>query len=462
MSRRILLADDEATFRETFAKVLREEGMPVTAVGNGTDAIAAVTKQPFAVAILDIRMPGADGIKVLREIMRIRPQTRVIMITAFGTVEMAVEAIKLGACDYVVKPVVMDDILMKIQQNLRYIDLHQENEQLKKELNGRFEIEQIIGKSPAIEKVFEMIRKVAPTKSNVLVTGESGTGKELVARAIHSLAPQNSKRFLAINCSAIPESLLESELFGHMKGSFTSACQDKKGLFQCARGGTLFLDEIGHMPMSCEVKLLRAVEHKQIIPVGSTEPVDIDVRLIAATNKDLIKEINAGRFREDLYYRMNVVGIHLPPLRERKEDIPLLLEHFIKKYNAEMGKHCIGVSDDVMRLFMGYEWKGNIREMQNVIERAVIFAEDDVIKIPDIGSLGYHSVTLSEENQSLQAAVRAYEREHICRVLNKHGWNKAEAAKALNVGLSSLYRKIDELEIDFQKHRHNRKEKVAG
>ena len=462
MSRRILLADDETTFRETFAKVLQEEGMPVTAVSNGTDAIDAVTKQPFAVAILDIRMPGADGIKVLREIMRIRPQTRVIMITAFGTVEMAVEAIKLGACDYVVKPVVMDDILMKIHQNLRYIELHQENVQLKQELNGRFEIGQIIGKSQGIEKVFVMIRKVAPTKSNVLVTGESGTGKELVARAIHSLAPQNSKRFLAINCSAIPESLLESELFGHMKGSFTSACQDKKGLFQSARGGTLFLDEIGHMPMGCEVKLLRAVEHKQIIPVGSTEPVDIDVRLIAATNKDLVKEIKAGRFREDLYYRMNVVGIHLPPLRERKEDIPLLVEHFIKKYNAEMGKQCIGVSDEVMRLFMGYEWKGNIREMQNVIERAVIFAEDDVIKIPDIGSLGYHSVTLTEEGQSLQAAVRAYEREHICRVLNKHGWNKAEAAKALNVGLSSLYRKIDELEIDFQKRRHNRKEKVAG
>ncbi len=462
MSRRILLADDETTFRETFAKVLQEEGMPVTAVGNGTDAIDAVTKQPFAVAILDIRMPGADGIKVLREIMRIRPQTRVIMITAFGTVEMAVEAIKLGACDYVVKPVVMDDILTKIHQNLRYIELHEENVQLKQELNGRFEIGQIIGKSPAIEKVFDMIRKVAPTKSNVLVTGESGTGKELVARAIHSLAPQSSKRFLAINCSAIPESLLESELFGHMKGSFTSACQDKKGLFQCARGGTLFLDEIGHMPMGCEVKLLRAVEHKQITPVGSTEPVDIDVRLLAATNKDLVKEIKAGRFREDLYYRINVVGIHLPPLRERKEDIPLLVEHFIKKYNSEMGKHCIGVSDEVMRLFMGYEWKGNIREMQNVIERAVIFAEDDVIKIPDIGSLGYHSVTLSEESQSLQVAVRAYEREHICRVLNKHNWNKVEAAKALNVGLSSLYRKIDELEINFQKSRHNRKEKVAG
>lgn len=462
MSRKILLADDEATFRETFAKVLREEGMAVTAVGNGTDAIDAITKELFAVAILDIRMPGADGIKVLREIIRIRPQTRVIMITAFGTVEMAVEAIKLGASDYVVKPVVMDDILIKIRQNLRYIELHEENKQLKQELNGRFDIGQIIGKSPVIEKVFEMIRKVAPMKSNVLITGESGTGKELVARAIHSLAFQNSRRFLAINCSAIPESLLESELFGHMKGSFTSACQDKKGLFECARGGTLFLDEIGHMPMSCEVKLLRAVEQKQIIPVGSTEPVDIDLRLIAATNKDLIKEIKEGRFREDLYYRMNVVGIHLPPLRERNEDIPLLIEHFIKKYNSEMGKHCVGVNDEVMRLLMSYEWKGNIREMQNVIERAIIFAEDDVIKISDIGSLGYHSVTMSEESQSLQTAVRAYEREHICRVLNKHSWNKVEAAKALNVGLSSLYRKIDELEIDYQKHKHSRKEMVAS
>ena len=329
MDRKILLADDEATFRETFAKVLQEEGMAVTAVSNGTDAIDAATKEPFAVAILDIRMPGADGIKVLREIIRIRPKTRVIMITAFGTVEMAVEAIKLGASDYVIKPVVMDDILIKISQNMRYIELHEENEQLKQELHGRFDMERIVGKSPAIEKVFEMIRKVSPTKSNVLITGESGTGKELVARAIHSLAFQNNRRFLAVNCSAIPESLLESELFGHMKGSFTSACQDKKGLFECARGGTLFLDEIGHMPMSCEVKLLRAVEHKQIIPVGSTEPIDIDVRLIAATNKDLVKEIKEGRFREDLYYRMNVVGIHLPPLRERKEDIPLLVEHFI-------------------------------------------------------------------------------------------------------------------------------------
>ena len=458
MNREILLADDEATFRETFAKILREEDMSVTVVGNGTDAIDAVMKQPFGVVILDIRMPGADGIKVLREIMRIRPETRVIMVTAYGTVEMAVEAIKLGACDYVMKPVVMDDILTKIRQNIKYLDLQEENKQLKQELTRRFDIGQIIGKSPAMQSVFEMIRKVAPTKSNVLITGKSGTGKELVARAIHSLAAQNNKRFLAVNCGAIPEGLLESELFGHKKGSFTSAIRDKKGLFESARDGTLFMDEIGHMPMSCQVKLLRAVEHRQIIPVGSTEPVDIELRLMAATNKDLPKEIKAGRFREDLYYRMNVVGIHLPELCDRKEDIPLLVEHFIKQFNSEMGKTCVGVSDAVMRLFMGYDWKGNIRELENVIERASIFAEDDVIKISDIGLLGSHAMGLSKEDETLQTAAKAYEKEYIRRVLSRHNWNKVDAAKALNVGLSSLYRKIDELEIDSHKPKRGKKE----
>jgi two-component system response regulator PilR (NtrC family) len=444
----ILLADDEATFRQTLTKVLEEEGMTVTAVANGTDAISAIMKQPFAVAILDIQMPGADGIKVLREIMRVWPETRVIIITAYGTVEMAVEAVKLGACDYVMKPVMFDDILTKIRQNLRYLALNDENKQLRCELNGRFDISQIIGQSAPMQQVFEMIRKVARTRSNVLITGDSGTGKELVARAIHSLGSKNGRRFIAVNCSAIPETLLESELFGHKKGSFTSAVEDKKGLFECARQGTLFLDEIGHMSMSCQVKVLRAVEHRQITPVGSTEAIDIDLRLIAATNKDLVQEIKAGRFREDLYYRMNVVGIHLPPLRERKEDIPLLVEHFIKKYNTEMGKQCIGVSDDVMRLLVSHDWKGNIRELQNVIERAVIFAEDDIIRTSDIGLIGSGAMVLSEENESLQAAVKAYEKEHIYRVLNKYDWNKIETAKALHVGLSSLYRKIDELEID--------------
>ncbi len=332
----------------------------------------------------------------------------------------------------------------------------EENTGFKPQGGEQFEVGRIVGRSPMLQRVFAMIRKVAPTKSNVLITGQSGTGKELVARAIHSLGSHNGNRFLAINCGAIPESLLESELFGHKRGSFTSAFQDKKGLFECANGGTLFLDEIGHMPMSCQVKLLRAVEHRQITPVGDTTPIDINVRLIAATNEDPAEQIKAGHFREDLYYRMNVVGIHLPPLRERKEDIPLLAEHFIKKYNTEMGKHCAGVSDDVLRLFMSYDWKGNIREMQNVIERAMIFSEEDIIQVFDIGLLGSHNVTLTEENENLHTAMRVCEKEHIYRVLNKHNWNKVDAAKALNIGLSSLYRKIDELEIHSRKYKRRK------
>lgn len=452
MTMEILLADDEATFRETFAKILREEGMSVKAVDNGTAALDAVTKNSYSAVILDIQMPGANGIRVLREIMRIKPETRVIMITAYGTVEMAVEAIKLGACDYVVKPVIFEDILTKIRQHLQYMELQKENQQLKQELRDKFNIGQIIGDSPAMQQVFEIIRKVANTKSNILITGESGTGKELVAHAIHSLGAKNNVRFIAVNCSAIPENLLESELFGHKKGSFTSAIEDKKGLFESAHNGTLFLDEIGYMPMNCQVKLLRAVEQKQVLPVGATEPVDIDLRLIAATNRNLPEEIKAKRFREDLYYRINVVGIHLPSLRDRKEDIPLLVEHFIKKYNAEMGKHCSGVSDDVMRLFMSYEWKGNIREMQNVIERAVIFAEEGVIKISDVG-LTISPFSLDMEGENLEIAVRAYEKERIYRVLDKYDWNKSEAAKALGIGLSSLYRKIDELGIKIDNQR---------
>jgi DNA-binding NtrC family response regulator len=454
MNKEILLADDEVTFRETLKQVLEEEGMSVTAVGDGTSAIDAVTKCPYAVAILDIRMPGKDGIKVLQEIVRIRPETRVIMVTAFGSVEMAVEAVKLGASDYVVKPVLMDDILTKIRKNMKYLDISEENKQLKQALlNDHFNIKQIVGKSPLMQIVFEMIRKVAPAKSNVLITGASGTGKELVARAVHSLSYKSNNQFVAVNCGAIPESLLESELFGHKKGSFTSAYQDKKGFFESACGGTLFLDEIGHMPLNCQVKLLRAVEQRQITPIGSTKSIDVDVRLIAATNKDLEKEIKAGRFREDLYYRLNVVGIHLPTLQQRREDIPLLVEHFIRKYNVEIGKNCTGVSDDVMRMFMSYEWKGNIREMQNVIERAIIFAEDEKINISDIGFLGSPTIVLGNGDENLQSALKAYEKEYISHILNRYKWDKSEAARALNVGLSSLYRKIDELGIDSKKYK---------
>jgi DNA-binding NtrC family response regulator len=451
MSDEILLADDEQTFREMLAKVLREESLTVTAVDNGLDAIECLRRKPYAVAILDIQMPGADGIKVLREIMNTQPDTRVIIITAYGTVERAVEAIKLGACDYVVKPVIFDDILVKIRQHLHFSALERENQQLKRALQDEFDIAQIIGQSPEIQMVLDMVRKVSQTKSNVLITGENGTGKELAARAIHSLSSQNGNRFVAVNSSAIPETLLESELFGHIKGSFTSATETKKGLFECAQGGTLFLDEIGYMPMSCQVKLLRVVEQRQIMPVGATEPVKVDLRLIAATNRNLLDEIKDQRFREDLYYRMNVVGIHMPPLRERTEDIPLLVNYFIKKYNAELGKHCVGVTESAMHMLMAHEWKGNIRELENVIERSLIFAETDTIDTENIGLVDRYVATSTGCNDELQATLKACEKQHIMRVLTKCSGDKAEAARVMGVGLSSLYRKIDELEIRMGK-----------
>ncbi|MBW8036181.1 MAG: sigma-54-dependent Fis family transcriptional regulator [Planctomycetes bacterium] len=451
MKVRILLADDEDTFRETFSRVLVEEGFEVTTACDGLKAIDAIRKDPYDVVILDIQMPGADGIKVLRETMSLRPDTRVIMVTAFGTVEMAVEAIKLGASEYVMKPVIFEDVILKIEQQSRYRQLQQENTDLKTQLDGQFSIDSIIGDSPSMKHVFETIYKVSGARSNVLITGESGTGKEMVARAIHATSSVSSSRFIAINCGAIPEGLLESELFGHVKGSFTGAHSDKKGLFEAVGDGTLFLDEIGHMPLSCQVKLLRAVEDREIWPVGATEPIEIRHRLVAATNKKLLDEIDDDKFREDLYYRLNVVGIHLPPLRERRDDIPKLVRYFVEKYNSEMGKNCVYVNDDVMQVLMDYEWKGNIRELQNVIERSIIFAEGDTIKVSDIGIFAAADTKNDNGEYDLHHAVRSYERQYIIHVLDKFFGNKAQAAKALGVGLSSLYRKIDELNINGSK-----------
>ena len=447
MTDKILLADDEMTFRETLARFLRDEMLDVTTVDNGLDAIEAARTTAFGVVILDIQMPGADGIKALKDIMSMRPAARVIMVTAYGTVERAVEAIKLGACDYVVKPVIFDDILVKIKQHLRFAELQAENLELKRVLNDQFDLSQMIGQSHHIRMVQDMIQKVSRTRSNVLITGESGTGKELVARAIHSLGHSNGKRFVAVNCGAIHETLLESELFGHKKGSFTSASEDKKGLFECARGGTLFLDEIGYMDINCQIKLLRAVEQRQITPVGSTEPIALELRLVAATNRDLLKEIREGNFREDLYYRLNVVGIHTPALRERVDDIPLLVNHFIEKYNAELGKQCQGVTEEGMRMLVAHEWKGNIRELENVIERSIIFSEEDLIDVKNLGLLSPYVDSIDGADDNLQNTLKAFEKQHILRVLKKHNYDKTQASRALGVGLSSLYRKMDELDI---------------
>jgi len=451
MKAHILLADDEPTFRETFTSVLEEEGYSVMSVCNGTEALEAIKKSTFNLAILDIQMPGADGIKVLGEIKKTCPETLVIIITAYGTVEMAVDAIKLGAGDYVMKPVLFDDILARIQQQLQFKGLEVENLQLKSELQGEFGLGNIIGRSPVMQAVFETIRKVSQTKSNILIVGESGSGKEMVARAIHALGKSHKGRFVGVNCGAIPEQLLESELFGHKKGSFTSAIHNKKGLFEVANGGTLFLDEIGSMPLSCQVKLLRAIEEKTLLPVGSTDPIEFDLHLIAANNRYPFDEVNAGRLREDLYYRLNVVGIFLPPLRQRKEDIPLLTQHFIKKYNTQMGKNCRGITDNALQMLMNYEWKGNVRELQNVIERAIIFAEDDQVTTSDIGLVGLAIASVSQENENLQEFIRTCEKEHLTRILNKYKWDKAATAQALGIGISSLYRKIDQSGITMDK-----------
>ena len=378
ISNKILFADDEKIFRDTFTKVLLEEGFDVTAVENGKDAINAITKQSYSIVILDVQMPETDGITALAEIIKIRPKTKVIIVTAFGFVDMAVQAIKLGACEYMIKPIIFEDFIKKIRHLHRNHEFQEENKQLKPETNDKFDVVHIIGKSQQMRQIVEMINKVAKNKSNVLITGNTGTGKELIAHAIHSLSSRNSNPFIVVNCAAIPESLLESELFGHKRGSFTSATKEKKGYFEVAEDGTLFLDEIGYMSINCQVKLLRAIEQRQIFPVGATEPVNLNFRLIAATNKNLSAEVNNGLFREDLYYRLNVVNIHLPSLQERREDIPLLTEYFIKKYSDEMGKHCPGVCGDAMQMLMNHEWKGNVRELENVVERTLVFLENNI------------------------------------------------------------------------------------
>ena len=429
MKIKILFADDEKTFRETFLKVLQEEGFDVDGFDNGLDAIEAIKKTTYDIAVLDINMPGADGIRVLKEAIKVRPNIRVIMITAYGTVEMAVEAIKLGASEYVMKPVIFDDVLIKIKQQARYRRLQEENIELKSELGSVFSIDQIISESPLMTKIFETIYKVAGTKSNALSEGFPG-------------------RFVAVNCSAIPEGLIESELFGHKKGSFTSAVEDKIGLFEAAQRGAIFLDEIGYMPLSCQVKLLRAVEERRITPVGATESIPIELRVIAATNKNLQNEMAAGHFREDLYYRLNVVGIHLPPLRERREDIPKLVQHFMTKYNKETGKNCTSVSDKAMNILAHHEWKGNIRELQNIIERAIIFAEADVIETTDIGIAAASGDLAEDQDRTLQEALSRFEKDYIFKILKKCKGDKTEAAKVLGVGVSTLYRKISELEMN--------------
>jgi DNA-binding NtrC family response regulator len=369
-------------------------------------------------------------------------------MTAFATVDTAIEALRSGAQDYILKPLVFEDILHKIAYLLKNRQVAWENQFLRGQLARQWDFDKLIGRSAAMLDVVERVRRVAPTPATVLITGESGAGKEVVARAIHHFSDLRDEIFLPVNCSAIPDALLESQLFGHLRGAFTGAVTNQEGLFQRARGGTVFLDEIGDLPLNLQVKLLRAIEAKEVLPVGATTPVKIEVRLIAATNRELVTMVAEGRFRDDLYYRLNVFGIEIPPLRERREDIPVLIEHFVPKHNRELKKSFKGVNGATLKLLMSLPWKGNVRELDNVIEHAMILGDGDWITVQDLPrALQQQFDSTAPVGDNLRDAVRAYEKAHILGVLAKADNDKKAAAELLGVSLSSLYRKIEELEI---------------
>jgi len=448
VSAAILIADDEPGVRESLAEVLRDAGHDVTTAVDGSAALRALEERDFAVVVTDIRMPGADGLAVLRRACEQSPQTVVLVMTAHASLETAVEALRAGAADYVLKPVLFDDLLAKVGRILEHRELVWQTQMLRRELEQHVDLD-LVGKSPAMREVQKLLGKVAPTGSTVLITGESGTGKEVVARAIHQASPLRSKIFLPVNCAAIPESLLESQLFGHLRGSFTGAVTSQEGLFSRARGGTIFLDEIGDMPLGLQSKLLRVVESREILPVGATTPVKVDVRLVAATNRDLRKMADEGTFREDLYYRLNVVNVHLPPLRERREDIPGLIDFLIQRHRRELKRPFKGVDNAALKLLMSQPWKGNVRELDNVIEHAMIVGESDWITLADLPRAlrDQDGALASVVGDDLREALRAYEKIHIESVLRRTANDKRVAAERLGLSLSSLYRKIEELSI---------------
>ncbi len=399
--------------------------------------------------ITDIEMPLMKGTELLEKIKTINFQTSVIIITAFGSLDTAITALRNGANDYILKPVEFDELIIKVQRLFEVKDLLSENKILREEIHRKYDFENIVGKSASIKKIYEMIEAVAETDSTVLISGNSGTGKELVARALHYKSHRKNKPFIAVNCGAISENLIESELFGHKKGAFTGAISDKEGYMKAANGGTLFLDEISEMPPQLQVKLLRAIQEKEYTPVGTTISLPVNARFITTTNRNLEEEVKAGRFREDLYYRINVIDIHLPSLKEREEDIPLLADHFLDKYRKELNKNIKGIDNEAMRAIMSHEWKGEVRELENVIERAVIFCKSDLITIQELPASFKPKADEYDFsfNGSLDESVRKFERDFILRALESNENNKEKTADALKVGLSTLYRKLKELDI---------------
>jgi len=451
LSGRILVADDEPLVRENLGKVFRQAGYDVTTVANGDQALAALMNGAgYDIVFSDITMPGADGLTVLRQAREIAPQTFVILVTGNGTLETAIEALRRGAYDYILKPFAIDEVLAKVARLMELRQLAWERQILRREVDGHHDFEQmVIGRSHATRNIMETIQKVAPMPSPVLVTGESGVGKEIVARAVHHYSNRANKPFLAINCAAIPEGTLESQLFGHVRGAFTGAVTAQEGLFRAAQGGTIFLDEIGEMAVALQARLLRVIQQKEILPVGATSPIRIDVRIIAASNRDLVAAVVDKQFREDLFYRLNVVHIEVPPLRERREDIPVFVDYFVRRNNAELKKSYKGVDNAAMRILLLFPWKGNIRELQNVVERAMILGDGEWIHPVDLPqSLSAGSDPTMTVDDNLKEAMRVSEKTHVENVLRKMLNDKHATAEQLGLSVSSLYRKLAEHGID--------------
>ena len=442
---RVLVVDDEPMVCLALTNWLEEENYFAQAVENGPQAVKAVRGENWDIVLLDLRMPGMDGLEVLKQVKEIAPQTVVIMMTAYASIPGAVQAMKEGAYDYIVKPLDVDQLTLMLKRIVEHQQLITENILLRKRLTEQYEFEDIIGRSEAMQEVFSMIKAVTDTNATVLITGETGTGKELVARAIHSNSSQRYGPFVATSCGALPETLLESELFGYEKGAFTGADRTKKGRFELANGGTLFLDEVGDISMKTQIKLLRVLQEKSFSRLGGTEQIKVDVRLISATNRDLVAAIEEGSFRSDLYYRLNVVSIQLPPLRERKDDVPLLAAHFINKYNVEFNKKFDRVDRKAMDFMMDYHWPGNVRELENVIERALVIDQGPQVQVKHLPFCNVES-PLTEEPQSLQEV----ERIHIEKMLQKNDWNIAKTARLLNIDRSTLHKKIKKFGLERQ------------
>ncbi len=456
---RILIVDDERSMREFLDILFRQEGYEVTTADGVASARLALDADDYDVVITDVQMPDGNGLEVLRWVKGHTPDTVVVMITAFATAETAIEAMKQGAYDYINKPFKTDEVRLIIEKALEKRELSSENERLRSELRREKRQRNMVGTSDAMQAVYDLVAQVAGTKTNVLIAGESGTGKELVARAIHDQSGRADEAFIAVNCGAIPENLLESELFGHAKGAFTGAVDHKPGLFEAASKGTLFLDEIGEMPAPLQVKLLRAIQERQIRRVGSSEDVSVDVRIVAATNRELRSEVAQGRFREDLYYRLNVIQIAIPPLRERMEDVPLLIQHFAEKYAADMGRPAPNFSAAALQRIEAYSFPGNVRELENTIERAVALSREDLADVDvlpaavlePVESLGAGSgapLDLPTEGADLEDLVNRYERSLLRQALRRTGGVKKRAAALLGVSFRSFRYRLEKLGLE--------------